>query len=177
MQLHFQVVAGHALGVERRSQVIALCTDAYEEDFSEEFDRLDAPIHVLARLDGVLVAHAAWVPRELRVGVDRKPLSCAYVEAVATAGRWQRQGLGTQVLRALPPLLGDFDIAALSPSEPGFYARSGWERWRGPLSFLREGRRVATPDEEVMIHRLPRTPIDVSLTDALETDWRPGDVW
>jgi aminoglycoside 2'-N-acetyltransferase I len=123
------------------------------------------------------VSHAAWVPRQLRIGAERVALSCAYVEAVATPVALQRRGLGTQVLRALPPLLEAFDIAALSPSEPAFYARSGWETWRGPLFCLQGGQRLATPGEDVMIHRLPRTPGLLDLTDELEADWREGDVW
>jgi hypothetical protein len=37
--------------------------------------------------------------------------------------------------------------------------------------------RIHTPEEDVMIHRLPRTPAHLDLAAELETDWRDGDVW
>lgn len=172
-----QVVPHADLTPVMREQILALCSDAYEEDFTANFDLLAEATHVLVREAGELVAHAAWVAREVRVGPRRTPLCSAYVEAVATPVRRQRQGFGTRVLRALPPLLRHFDIAVLSPSEPHFYARCGWELWQGPLSYIENGRRIATPDETVMIYRLPRTPPDLDLRAPLETDWRPGDVW
>ena len=57
----------------------------------------------------------------------------------------------TVVMRAIPPLLSAFDIAALSPSDAGFYARLGWEMWRGPRRYLKDGVCVETPEEEVMV--------------------------
>jgi GNAT superfamily N-acetyltransferase len=165
------------LGDDLRARIFALCSDAYEEDFTPHLALLADATHVLATMDGELVAHAAWVRRELRVGTARRPLSCAYVEAVATTVRLQRRGLGTAVLRAIPALVSDFDIAALSPSEPAFYARSGWALWQGPLFHLQDGQRHRSDDEQVMVLRLPRTPAWLDLRDDLETDWREGDVW
>jgi hypothetical protein len=177
MNPRIDVVHASRLGKALRAQILTLCSDAYEEDFAPHLALLGEATHVLAFLDDDLVAHAAWVRRELRVGAARRPLSCAYVEAVATPVRLQQRGLGTRVLRAIPPLLHDFDIAALSPSEPDFYARSGWQPWQGPLYYLRDGRRHSSPDEQVMILRLPNTPADIDPCDELETDWRAGDVW
>ena len=74
-------------------------------------------------------------------------------------------------------LLEGFDIAALSPSEDGFYQRLGWEAWTGPLAYLQDSVLVPTPEEQVMIYRLPRTPARLDLDAALTCDWRPGDVW
>jgi len=172
-----EVHARTALTSALREQILALCNDAYEQDFAANFDLLGQAIHVVAREAGRLVSHAAWVAREVRVGVQRVRLASAYIEAVATPTKLQRQGYGTYVLRALPPLLRDFDIAVLSPSEPEFYARSGWELWQGPLSYIANGRRIATPGEDVMIYRLPRTPSSLDPRELLETDWRPGEVW
>lgn len=171
------VIEHAALSAGLKTQILALCSDAYEEDFTPYFTLLREATHVLAFKDGQLVSHGAWVRRELRYGSRRQPLSCAYIEAVATPVRLQRQGLGTLLIRAIPPLLQGFDIAALSPSEPGFYARCGWEMWRGPLFYVKNGQRFSTPDEDVMIYRLPGTPTDLDLQDELETDWREGDVW
>ncbi len=171
------IIEHAALSADLKARILALCRDAYEEDFTPYFALLQGATHVLAIKDGQLVSHGAWVRRELRYGSRRRPLSCAYVEAVATPVHLQRQGFGTLVIQAIPPLLQGYDIAALSPSEPGFYARSGWEMWRGPLFFMKDGQRFSTPDEDVMIYRLPGTPADLDLQDELETDWRQGDVW
>jgi len=35
---------------------------------------------------------------------------------------------------------------------------------------------VATPDEEVMVLRLPGSPL-LDLDASLAVDWRPGEVW
>ena len=115
--------------------------------------------------------------RELRADNLRHPLRAAYVEAVAVPATLQGRGYGSRVLAAVPPLLGEFDIGALSPSEVPFYRRLGWEPWRGPLAYRQGAAEVATPDEEVMILRLPRTPDTLDLSARLVTDWWPGDVW
>ena len=177
MNTRIHVIKSNELSPKLREQILALCSDAYEEDFTPYLELLTEATHVLAFLDGQPVSHAAWIKRELRVGRDKKFLSCAYVEAVATPGRLQRQGLGTQVLRAIPGLVAELHIAALSPSEPEFYARSGWEMWQGPLLYTENGMRHDTLDEQVMILRLPKTPADIDLRDELEVDWRTGDVW
>lgn len=177
MSPEIRVLTHVELGTALRAQVLALCSEAYEEDFSAYLELLRGGTHVLAFDKDALVSHAAWVPRELRVGGRGRPMSCAYVEAVATRPGHQRRGLATLLLRTLLPLAGTLDMAALSPSRAEFYARLGWEMWRGPLFFRENGRRVPTPEEEVMIHRLPRTPADLDLRDELETDWRPVEVW
>lgn len=175
--LQISIVEAADLTTGARAEVLALCSEAYEEDFAWYLDLLVGATHVLARVDGELVSHAAFVPRELRMGEARTPLRGAYIEAVATRVRWQGLGYGTVVMRAIPPLLGGFDIAALSPSDAGFYARLGWQMWRGPRRYLKDGVRVETPEEEVMVLRLTRTPPSIGLEDALEIDWRPGEVW
>jgi len=172
-----QVVQHADLTAQHRSEIVALCSDAYEEDFAPYFRLLSGATHVLAIESSRIVSHAAWLPRLLRVGRMRLPLSCAYVEAVATPIALQRKGLGTLVLRAIPPLLDGYDVAALSPSNPAFYMRAGWEMCAGRLFYLEGDRRFACEREEVMIHRLPRTPASLDLSADLECDWREGDVW
>lgn len=158
-----------------RAAILALCSAAYEEDFAPYLDLLPGAVHVTLREAGVIVSHAAWVTRWLQP--EGLPLlRTAYIEAVATLPARQGRGHATAILAALPPLLGDFDLGALSPSEPAFYARLGWTSWRGPLS-VRTGRgREATPDEAVMILRLPRTP-SLDLGAGLSVEFRPGEVW
>lgn len=171
------VLPHEELDAKLLSEIVALCCDAYEEDFEPYFRLLEGATHVLAMESEKLVSHGAWVAREVRVGRTGKPLRCAYIEAIATPVRLQRRGLGTLVLKSIPPLILDFDLAALSPSEPEFYARSGWEMWKGPLSYMHEGQCIQTPEEQVMIFRLPKTPGDLNLAEELETDWREGDIW
>jgi aminoglycoside 2'-N-acetyltransferase I len=82
------------------------------------------------------------------------------------------------LLRALVPLLADYDVGALSPSDPAFYERLGWELWRGPLSVrTATGLEASDSEEQAMILRLPRTPEALDLTAPLSVEWRPGDAW
>ena len=71
----------------------------------------------------------------------------------------------------------DYDLAALSPSDAGYYRRLGWELWRGPLFIRENGTLLPSPDdEEVMIYRLPKTPA-LDLHDSLSAEWRRGELW
>ena len=100
------------------------------------------------------------------------------MEAVATLPEYQGRGYASVVLANIPALVSDFELAALSPSEAGFYRRLGWELWEGPMSYLNAcGSEILTPDEAVMIYRLPLTPASLNLRAKLSTDWRPGEVW
>jgi GNAT superfamily N-acetyltransferase len=154
--------------------ILALCTRAYGDGFSEILALFEDPTHVVAELDGELVSHALWIPRILTY--NGAPLLSAYVEAVATEPRYQGRGYASAVLRALAEAITAYDIGALSPSDPGFYARLGWESWRGPLAVATADGITPTPDEDVMILRLPKTP-PLDLRGMLVAPWRPGDIW
>ncbi len=173
------VVPAKQLGDVERSEVIELCSEAYETDFSEYLAWLKKVTHVLARdEDGRLVSHACWVTRWLQVE-SHEPMRTAYVEAVATAKSARNLGLASAVMRKLQhAVVADYDIAALSPAVEGIYARLGWEKWQGPLFVRRDGVIEAAPDDEgVMIFRLPRTP-PLDLTRPLSIEWRPGgEIW
>jgi aminoglycoside 2'-N-acetyltransferase I len=158
----------------RKRAIIALCTRAYDEPFDAMFDIFPDATHVVASLDGEPVSHASWVPRTLTH--HGRALRSAYVEAVATEPALQGRGYASAVLRALAMAIQDADIGALSPSDPAFYARLGWELWRGPTAMSLDGRVEPTPGEDVMILRLPRTPA-IDLDGELIAPWRPGDVW
>jgi len=100
------------------------------------------------------------------------------VEAVTTLPERQGRGYASALLARIPSLVGDFDLAALSPSDAAFYRRLGWEMWEGPLSYAApSGAEIPTPEEQVMIYRLPRTPATLDLRAGLSTDWRPLEVW
>ncbi|MBK1654459.1 GNAT family N-acetyltransferase [Allochromatium vinosum] len=175
-QLSISAIKSPKLSDKQRKEILDVCSRAYEEDFSPYLALLDNATHLIAYLGTELVSHAAWVPRELRLQ-GKCPLHTAYVEAVATLPEHQRKGYGSTVLAAIPPLIWEFDIAALSPSEAPYYAKLGWVLWKGPLAYLHNAQEIETPDEEVMVYRLPKTPQELDINAKLVTDWRPGEIW
>ena len=179
--IQLEVVAASALDAHPRDEIIHLCESAYQEDFSKLFEHLPDSVHILARDErGSLISHAEFVPRWLQAE-GRDVMRTAYVEAVATVPGQQRKGLATAVLRRLLDVVaadGNWDLAALSPSDAVFYERRGWERWRGPLAIRRDGHIAPSPeDEQVMIRRLPRTPATIDTTALLTAEWRQGELW
>ena len=176
-RLWFDILQSQQIDEKGRAEVVRLCTAAYREDFAFLFSVLPPEAgHVLARLDGELVSHAAWVTRWLYAG-DLPPLRTAYVEAVATVPAHQRRGFGSAVMRRLAMSVSDYDLAALSPANVHFYAEVGWELWRGPLAVRCGEERWPTLGETVMVLRLPRTPRGLDLDACLSADWRPGALW
>jgi GNAT superfamily N-acetyltransferase len=172
--LRIDVVPHATLDPGRYAEVVALCERAYEEPFAGIMAAFPDATHVLASTAEELVSHALWVPRTLVA--DGRALRSAYVEAVATEPRHQGRGYASRVLRAVAAAITGYDVGALSPSDAAFYARLGWEAWRGPLAVATDAGMVPTPDEEVMILRLPATPpLDTGGT--LVAPWRVGDVW
>lgn len=162
-----------------RAAICELCSTSYNEDFSRLFDLLPLSNHVLARdADGRLVSHAAWVTRLLQPA-DHGLLTTAYVEAVATAPAFEGRGLASAVLRRLVEVVSDgFDLAALSPSEPSFYERLGWELWAGPLAIRTKDGLVRSPaEEQVMIYRLPGSPRSLDTSASLSAEYREGELW
>ncbi len=169
------VIHTHDLGSHDRAAILTLCTRAYDVDSADDFVNFPDATHVLARINTHIVSHALWVTRWLQI--ETAPLlRTAYVEAVATEPVYQGQGLATSVMRRLQESIVDCDIGALSPARYGLYTRLGWEVWRGPLFTRTDHGLVATPDEEVMIFRLPRTPA-LDLDARLSVEWRSGEVW
>ena len=181
MPASLDVVHSAALDSTARTAIITLCELAYEEDFSRLFELLPGSVHVMARdEDGALISHAAFVERWLQPR-GHPLLRTASVEAVATAPAAQRRGLATAVLRRLTDAVAAepaWQLAALSPSDAGFYARRGWELWRGPLAIRRDGAIDPSPgDEQVMIRRLARTPATLDPRVLLTAEWREGELW
>lgn len=174
--LAIAVAPTSALTTADRAAILELCSEAYAEDFAPYLRDVGPGVHVLAHAGGALVAHAMWVDRPLRPA-GRAPLVSAYVEAVATRPSHQRRGLATEVMRRIAAEIGDYSLGALSPSDEAFYRRLGWQAWRGPLAIERDGRLEPTPDEAIMVLRLPRTPPDLDLAAPLSAPWRPGEVW
>ena len=97
-----------------------------------------------------------WVDRWLQAD-NNQPMRTAYIEMVATEKISLRRGLATAIMKRVADEIQDFDLATPSPFSVAYYERLDWQLWPGPL-FIRTGSGVIpTPEEEVMILRLPRT--------------------
>jgi aminoglycoside 2'-N-acetyltransferase I len=175
-RLQLEVISGDLLPPQIRSEVTALCTRAFEEDFYSLMATFHGAVHVLGRLGPKLVTHALWVTRWLQVGTN-PVLRTAYIEAVATEKAYRNRGFATAVMKRVANEIRDFDLGGLSPFSVAFYERLGWERWRGPLFIRTDAGLVPSPaDEEVMVLRLPQTPL-LDLGAPLSAEWREGELW
>ena len=175
-RLQLTVLSRGDLTIGQRIAAIVMINRAYGEDLTGAFDAFTEAIHVLGTVGTTLVTHALWVTRWLQAA-EGPLLRTAYVELVATDAAWRHRGFATAVMRRVAEEIQDFDIGALSPFSVAYYARLGWERWRGPLLIRKSGRLLPTPeDEDVMILRLPKTP-PIDLHASLSVEWRQGEVW
>ena len=161
-----------------RLAVVQLCLEAHqEEDFRNLFSYLPPDgLHVLGYLSEELVGHAVVTTRWLQP-LDLPLLRTAYVDAVSTSPVQQRQGVGSAVMSHLASALGDYDVACLETERVSFYARLGWEEWRGPLAGRSDEGLIPTPDQKgVMILRLPRTP-ELDSETLLTIEVHPARIW
>lgn len=163
------------LSQRERLMVIDVCNEAYAEDFADWFDLFPQGTHAMGMLGEKLVSHAAWVTRWLQPAGGQL-LRTAFVEAVATAPAYQRRGYAKAVLNALAAQITDYDLGALSPSDPAFYVPLGWEVWHGPLAIRTETGLLPTPDELIMIMRLKCSQSIDSHT-LMTAEWRRGELW
>ena len=174
--LAFHVLSATDMTADERQAVIRFCEETYNEDFSQMYEMLPNSVHVLGYLGDELITHACWVTRWLESG---DMLCTAYVEAVAVASAYQRRGYGKAVMKEIASEIAkhpEFQLAALSPSDPAYYTPLGWELWYGPLSIRTDDGLTPTPDEEVMIVRLKNTP-DLDVNAPLSAEWRVGELW
>jgi aminoglycoside 2'-N-acetyltransferase I len=173
--LKLEILPADQLTADLLAEVLALCNRAYDEDLEELFQTFTNHTHVIARLGDTIVSHAMWVERWLQPG-DLPPLRTAYIEMVATEPQLQHHGFGTQVMRRLAAEIQDYSLGCLCTGSPSFYARMGWVFWQGPLFIRTSDGLLPTPEEEVMILKLPKTPpLDLSL--PLSAEWREGELW
>lgn len=174
------VVPSNALTPAERDEIVALCERAFREPIAPYLAALPAPIHVLASAKGTPVSHACWVTRRLQAG-DGPLLRTAYVELVATEPGLEGRGYASAVMRRLAAEIAGYELGGLATGIPAFYARLGWELWRGPpavrLPPEQGGGLLPTPDEQVMVLRLPQTPAWLDLDAPLSAEWRPGEFW
>lgn len=165
------------LSEAERATIVSLCTDAHQVDFGPLFSFLPPyGLHVLAYDEQRLGGHAVVTTRWLQPATLPR-LKTAYVDAVATHPLYQGQGIGSAVMRHLVSVISDdYEIACLETERVSFYARLGWQEWRGPLAGRRETEIIPTPDQEgIMILRLPRTPpLDLDSPLTIEHD---GRIW
>ncbi len=170
-----ELLPANHLTPEQRGEIVALCEAAFEEDFSALFDLLPHSVHVLVWVDRALVAHACWVERWLQ-SEGLPLLRTAYVEAVAVDPASQRHGWGTLAMRRIGEAIAGYDLGGLATGSPGFYARLGWEEWRGPTAIRMADGLLPTPGEYPMILRTPETP-PLDLDAMLTAEWRIGELW
>jgi aminoglycoside 2'-N-acetyltransferase I len=174
--LHFEIVPARDLDTRTLTAVLDLCCRAYEDaEIASLYATFDSPTHVIGYLGTSVVSHALWVTRRLQAG-GGPLLRTAYVELVATEPVLQHRGFATQVMLQLQQAIQDYDLGALWPNFPDWYRRLGWTAWRGPLFIRAKEGRIATPDDRVMVLKLPRTPA-LDLDVALSAEWRPGELW
>ena len=169
-----QIIPSAVLPAATHAAIVQLCTAAYGEDFTP-YMIYPNPVHVLGYRADTLVSHAMWVTRWLQPGAA-PPLRTAYVEAVATAPAHQGRGYASAVMGHLAAAIAGFGLGALSPADAAFYVRLGWQRWEDPLAIRTSNGILATPDEEIMILRLPPTP-PLDLKAPLSAEWRSGELW
>ena len=165
------------LNAETRASIIHVCRTAHQEDdFTHLFSYIPSGgIHVLAYREHEVVSHAVATTRWLQP--EGLPLlRTAYIDAVATLPAYQGQGIGSTLMRHLATVLADFEMACLQTERVSFYARLGWEVWRGPLAGRRATELLPTPDQKgVMILRLARTPpLDIDRLLVIEY---AGRIW
>jgi aminoglycoside 2'-N-acetyltransferase I len=175
-QFNIQVVRGNLISEALKNEIVSLCNRAYEQDMEPLLETFVDATHILGYFDGILVSHALWVTRYLQAG--REPIMrTAYVEAVATDSTYRNRGFAASVMKHLIGEIQDYDLAALSPFSVEYYGRLGWELWYGPLFIRTNDKLLSSPDdEEVMIFRLPKTPV-LDLNASLSAEWREGELW
>jgi len=174
-QLILDVIKSENLSEQERSEIIGLCSRAFNTNYEPLFQTFNEATHILARLQESLVSHALWITRYLKY-VELPIFRTAYVEAVATEDAYRGRGFAMKVVQKLASEIMGFELGALSPSNHRLYVRLGWELWRGPLFISSPEGWVSTPDDEVMILRLPKTPrLDINA--PLSAEWREGELW
>ena len=159
-----------------------IMTLAFGDDDEERFTDLDwahslGGVHVVADLDGVIIAHAAVVERELQMA--GAPLRTGYVEAVATTPARQGEGHGALVMREVNAIIRErFELGALGTGVLHFYERLGWVPWQGPTYVRTPGGLERTSDEDgaILVLTTPSSP-SLDFRAPLSCEWRPGDVW
>jgi predicted N-acetyltransferase YhbS len=161
-----------------RNNIVRLCIAAHDEpSFENLFVWVPAGgLHAMALLHGEVIGHAMVTTRWLQPE-GMLALRTAYVDAVSTSPARQRQGVGSAVMRRLIAEVADFEVACLETDKPAFYARLGWQQWRGRKAGRDGERLVMTPAEQiVMIHTLGSS-LQLNLDGLLTIECQTGRIW
>jgi aminoglycoside 2'-N-acetyltransferase I len=158
--------------------VRSFVVEAFDGRFSaEDWEHTAGGWRVIAFDGEHPVAHAALVPRKLRVG--QRDFDAGYVEAVATRIGRHGAGLGSAVMTEISDLVRrHFELGALSTGRRSFYQHFGWEPWRGPSYVEHEGELLRTPDEDdgLMVLRFGPSA-GINLESPIVCQRRTGDDW
>lgn len=173
--MQIEVIEDTAISAEDRAAIVALTSAVFECDYEAFLRSFGRQTHVIARVDGQIVSHALWCDRGLQP--EGLPiLRSAYIEGVATLPEHRMKGYASAIMRRVAEAIQDYELAALGPSVPAFYARLGWELWRGALFTRIEDRLEPAPEHQVMVLRLPKTP-PLNLDVGMSVEWRELEVW
>lgn len=175
-----QQVHSDELSNSERASLRKLFAQAWSvgETFTDDdWTHATGGMHFIATEEGEIISHASVVERVLHAG--EHILGTGYVEAVATHPSRRRQGFASALLHAAGNYIdANFSLGALSTGEQEFYARFGWQPWRGPTGVRTERGIMRTAEEDglVMVRLTPATP-DIDLSEPISCDWRAGDPW
>jgi len=156
---------------------VAFGADEEERFSDDDWEHALGGVHFVLELDGEIVAHAAVVERQIRVG--DQAFRTGYVEAVATDPARQGVGLGSIVMTDVTEYVRErFDLGGLGTGRQSFYGRLGWKVWAGPSSVRTADGDQPTPGDDgfIMVLSTPTTP-PLDLAAPINCDWRLGDVW
>ena len=156
---------------------VAFLTDDEQRFSDDDWRHALGGVHFVLELDGEIVAHAAVVEREIRVG--DQAFRTGYVEAVATDPARQGVGLGSIVMTDVTEYIRErFDLGGLGTGRQSFYGRLGWRTWAGPSSVRAVDGDQPTPDEDgsIMVLSTATTP-PLDPAAPISCEWRPGDAW
>ena len=173
--LRLEVLHADQLTSQQLAEIHALCNRAYNADLKPLFETFADITHVLGYWGPAIVSHAMWVTRWLQPS-NLPPLRTAYVEMVATEPEFQGRGFASAVMRRLANAIHDFEMGGLSPAEPLLYEKLGWVFWKGPHFIRTKDGLFSTPEDQIMILKLPKTP-PLDLTLPLSAEWREGELW
>ncbi len=162
-----------------RAAIIQLCIAAHQQgDLQNLFTYVPAGgLHFLAFDDDRVVSHAMVTTRWLQPE-DHPLLKTAYIDAVSTLPAYQGQGYGSALMNRLARDIDPvYVIACLETDRETFYARLGWQTWRGPLAGRSEQGMIPTPEQRgVMVLRLSQTP-ELDLDSRLTIECQTRRIW
>jgi len=166
------------LTTRQREKLRAMLDAAFDGDFSDaDWQHTLGGLHVFLSEHDTIVSHVSVVARQLVV--EKCPLTTGFVEAVATPAGHRRKGYATRLMRlAGRHIHRHYELGALCTGQHAFYARLGWQPWRGKTYVRVNGQWIATPDEDDAVMVLPTTACpDLDRTQRISCEWREGDVW